>query len=201
MDVNKRSNGFKHGLTGTKVWKAWQSMRQRCIQPTHPAYSMYGGRGIKICKRWELFSNFLSDMGFPPTSKHTLERINNSQGYSKPNCVWALFKVQCRNRRSNIFYTLNGRTQCLAAWAEEYNKPYSLLYSRIQQGKRTLKQALKEVRSAHLYFTFKGKTQHLKDWAKEYNQPYSMLWQRMRYSTWNLERALTEPRHREKISK
>lgn len=89
---------FKHGMNGTRIHNVWINMRQRCLNPKSKAYPHYGGRGIKICKRWMVFDNFHTDMGDPPP-KHTLERKNNNKGYNKSNCTWALQKDQIRNKR------------------------------------------------------------------------------------------------------
>lgn len=80
--------------------KVWYAMKHRCYNKNNKKYIHYGGRGIKVCKRWlESYENFLSDMGRKPTSKHTLDRINNEKGYSKSNCRWATYTEQNNNRR------------------------------------------------------------------------------------------------------
>jgi hypothetical protein len=74
-------------------------MIQRCTNPKHPSYTNYGGRGIKICKEWFAFKNFLSDMGERPNTSLTLERINNDGDYEPSNCKWATRTEQLRNKR------------------------------------------------------------------------------------------------------
>lgn len=126
---------YKHGMANTPEHKTWWNMRHRCLEPENHTYPRYGGRGITICDSWkDSFEQFFSDMGPRPSPKHTLERKNNSLGYSKDNCVWETRQVQVRNMRSNRLLTYNGKTQCIAAWTEELRLPQCLISSRLQRG-------------------------------------------------------------------
>lgn len=75
-------------------------MRQRCNNPHNNRFRLYGGRGVKICSRWNMFDNFLSDMGERPVGK-TLDRNRTSGNYCPSNCSWADAKDQARNRRES----------------------------------------------------------------------------------------------------
>ena len=90
---------FKHGKMDTPTYRSWKSMKRRCNAITSPQYKDYGGRGIKVCKRWnESFLAFLEDMGERPPGM-TLDRKNNDKGYTKKNCRWATRSTQNKNRR------------------------------------------------------------------------------------------------------
>lgn len=102
-----------HGMKRTSEYKIWSGMKSRCLNPSDPAFKDYGGRGIKVCKRWLKFENFYSDMG-PRSRGLTLDRINNDGGYSKSNCRWASRATQSNNRRSNRVIKLNGVSMSLA---------------------------------------------------------------------------------------
>jgi len=129
-----------HGHTGkgkkTPEYQSWNDMIQRCCNPKHKHYKSYGGRGIKVSGRWRhSFPTFLDDMGFRPTDKHTLERINNSLGYSPENCKWETRSRQSRNTRRNHLLTVNGETLCISDWADKISLPHWLIRNRLKQGK------------------------------------------------------------------
>ena len=119
-----------HGQTGTRMYDVWCSMRQRCNDRGHVYYHHYGGRGIKVCERWNDFAVFLADMGERPSVEHSLDREDNDGNYSKANCRWATKKEQARNRRNNRTLTHAGRSMTLPEWAEEIGILPSTLRSR-----------------------------------------------------------------------
>jgi hypothetical protein len=88
--------------TETPEYRAWLNMRQRCNNPNANNYKHWGGRGIRVCDRWnESFENFLADMGPRPTTVHSLDRIDVDGDYEPDNCRWALPKEQATNKRAN----------------------------------------------------------------------------------------------------
>ena len=104
-----------HGKTGTKVYRAWLHMKDRCNNTNDKEYKRYGARGIAICKEWKSFEQFFEDMGESPKGT-SLDRIDNNKIYCKENCKWSTPREQANNRRSNRFITYNGRTETLAEW-------------------------------------------------------------------------------------
>lgn len=92
-------------------------MRRRCLNPKHPKFHHYGGRGIRVCERWNTFANFLADMGEKPAGM-SIDRINNDGDYEPSNCCWATQKEQMRNRRGVNRVTIEGTTYLAIDLAE-----------------------------------------------------------------------------------
>jgi hypothetical protein len=97
-----RHGHTKHGQSPTSTYTAWANMLKRCDNPNNPEYRNYGARGIKVCKRWYKFENFLADMGEKPAAHLTIERVNNNKGYMKSNCTWATRREQSLNTRRSL---------------------------------------------------------------------------------------------------
>lgn len=123
------------------AYRSWRCMKARCDNQNDEHHrKFYFDRGITYCERWKSFENFLADMGERPEGA-TLERKDNNKGYSPDNCEWATRKTQCRNRRSNLTYTINGKTQIATDWATEYGMLGSKVHQRLGYG-WTIEEAL-----------------------------------------------------------
>lgn len=106
-----------HGLSKHPLYPIWNSMMQRCYNPKCNAYEYYGGRGLAVDVEWHDVSVFIKDM-FPRPSGHTLERVDNTRGYSKDNCIWVTQEENNRNRECVEKITYNGVTKTKPKWAE-----------------------------------------------------------------------------------
>jgi hypothetical protein len=89
-----------HGMSKSPEYRALQSIHQRCGNPKNARYANYGGRGIAVCERWRSFENFIEDMGPRPSSEHSIDRIDNDDGYTPGNCRWATRSEQQLNKRA-----------------------------------------------------------------------------------------------------
>lgn len=116
----------------SRTYRTWDSMKQRCLNPNHTMFRYYGERGISICERWLKFENFLADMGERP-SERTLDRIDNSLGYSPDNCRWATGMEQGNNTSYNVRYEWKGVSMTLAQLARLTDMTDSSLKKRLDK--------------------------------------------------------------------
>lgn len=123
-----------HGMTKTRTFKSWESMKQRCNNPKAPSYSSYGGRGIRVCDRWlENFSFFFEDMGERPEGK-TLDRVDVNGDYTPENCRWASASEQQRNKTTSMMLEWQGQRKSPADWAEIVGISSKIICGRIAAG-------------------------------------------------------------------
>lgn len=127
---------FRHGHAHkhNKTYHAWRGMKKRCLLESNENYKNYGGRGIKVCRRWiDSFESFLADMGEAPDGM-SIDRIDNDGDYEPGNCRWATTKEQANNRRTNVWLSHDGKTLTVKQWSERIGIKTTTLERRIQHG-------------------------------------------------------------------
>lgn len=126
----------KHGHYGTRLYRIWNSIKMRCLNPKNYAFFRYGGRGIKVCDEWKKdfmsFYNWAMSNGYKENL--TIDRINNNGNYEPSNCRWADRKTQSRNRSTNRLLYYNGKLLCLSSWAEILGINQETIRSRLRKG-------------------------------------------------------------------
>lgn len=94
-----------HGKSHTSLYATWANMKDRCYNFRCHAYKGYGGRGIKIAPEWiRSFVTFYEYvrrvLGSRPSSRYSLDRIDNNGNYEPGNIRWATQLEQNQNRRT-----------------------------------------------------------------------------------------------------
>jgi hypothetical protein len=122
-----------HGRSKTTEHNIWWGMIVRCTNPKVKKYDRYGGRGIKVCERWTSFEHFFEDMGYRPSAKHSVDRIDNNGDYEPSNCRWATPTEQAVNKQHYLGkeYTWAGKTQALVGWSKDLGMSCGVLRWRI----------------------------------------------------------------------
>jgi len=126
-----------HGGLSTRyatTHQCWWAMISRCTNKKDKDHPRYGGSGISVCKRWMIFSNFLSDMGPRPNTKMSIDRRDGSKGYFLLNCRWATAVEQGSNRKDNVLLQVGKKTMSISSWSRETGVPWSTIRRRMKQG-------------------------------------------------------------------
>lgn len=119
-------------MYGTRLYRTWANMKQRCLNETRPDYKNYGGRGIKVFAEWYEFENFYRwAMSSGCDDNLTLDRIDPNGDYCPSNCRWVSLKKQEKNRTNNVLITLNGETHTRQEWSEITGIKYTTIRNRI----------------------------------------------------------------------
>lgn len=126
-ESNKERNRT-HGMTGTRLYTIWQSMKQRCSRD--PNY-----KHVSVCAEWNNFHKFMEwaiSSGY--SESLTLDRIDNREGYNPENCRWATYQQQENNRTNNRIVKYREFKMTASELARFLNIPYATLLYRINNG-------------------------------------------------------------------
>lgn len=178
----------KHGMAGTRIYEVWVNMKKRCQNKHATFYNDYGGRGIKVCDKWETFEGFYDDMNDGYKDNLTIDRIDVNGNYTKENCRWVSMKVQMNNMRSNNYVEYQGEILSLSDFAEKHNLDYHLFRSRILRG-FSVEKAMEPKWIDEI--TYNGESIRIKDLAEQHGMTYAQLKKRLTWG-WDIERALTQ---------
>lgn len=127
----------KHGLSKSKIYYVWLSMRERCNNKKHKSYKNYGAKGIKVCEDWN--NSFMSFYNFSISNGYkeglTIDRIDSNLGYYPDNCRFITVSEQNRNYSRNHLITYKNETLCLSDMADKYNVNRATVLFRLKNGK------------------------------------------------------------------
>lgn len=125
-----------HGMSKTRIYHEWLSMRRRCAKNSPDAY-LYFNRGITVCNEWQnnfmLFYQWSMENGY--NDDLSIDRIDNNRGYCPDNCRWISMSDQQSNKRNNVKVQYNGKEYCLRQLCKKINFPYKTAHRRYQRMK------------------------------------------------------------------
>ena len=112
----------------------YRGMIHRCYNQNNKDYRNYGGRGIRICKKWlddkRAFYEFVHANKHDPG--HQIDRIDNDGNYEPKNCRFVSAFVQTNNRTSNCFIDWEGKRLTIRQWERELGMPINVLHQRLR---------------------------------------------------------------------
>lgn len=118
-----RKSHITHGMSGggksskmARPYSIWRTVKARCTYPSVKEWKNYGGKGVKMCDEWN--NDFLSFYEWALENGYsddlTIDRIDNSKGYSPDNCRWVDYKTQENNRTNNTLIDYHGEILTLS---------------------------------------------------------------------------------------
>jgi hypothetical protein len=132
------------------LYRVWSSMIMRCENPNRPYYHLYGGRGIKVCRKWrksyKAFYKWAIKNGykFEPINpnveprkirnKWTLDRIDTNGDYRPSNCRFTDAQSQSINTRADVIITYKGENATVKTFLKKYNATVPFFYSLLREG-------------------------------------------------------------------
>lgn len=132
---------YKHGLTDTRLYVKWTSMKSRCYNSNNKDYPKYGGRGIIVVDEWKhnpvAFVNYCMTLDGWDDESLELDRINTNGNYERNNIRFTTELIQSRNKNvynnnktgySGIFY-IRGKNKYRAEVSLEDNAYWIKVYN------------------------------------------------------------------------
>lgn len=141
----REGDPIKHGHArrsgASPEWKTWVGIIKRCTDPSEKCYPRYGGAGVTVCDEWlSSFTTFFAHIGTKPSSKHSIDRIDNNRGYEPGNVRWATATEQNRNRRNVKLIDYEGKKLT----TKEYCNAVGLSYHTVKYRRDVLKWGFEE---------------------------------------------------------
>ena len=84
------ARNHRHGGYGSRLYRIWAMLRERCNSPGSRDYKNFGARGVSVCEAWNDFSGFRAwalDNGYADNLSVAL--IDRAGNFEPANCRWA----------------------------------------------------------------------------------------------------------------
>lgn len=133
----EKPNHLTFGFSHTRIDNIYKTMIARCHNPNCAGFKWYGAKGIIVCEDWKNDKVKFFEWAFANGYKEnlTLDRIDNSLGYSPQNCRWATYKEQANNKTTNRIVVYKGENYTLSQFADKYGLNYKNLWQSLKRGK------------------------------------------------------------------
>ena len=139
---------MRHGMSATRLYRAWDSMKARCYRPTTDPYKKYGAKGITVCEEWR--NSFIAFRDWALSNGYkdglSLDRIDYTGNYEPSNCRWVTIKDQQNNKSSNKLVEFKGCVLTIAEWSYILEIPQHVLQHRFARGWSVARALTTEVR-------------------------------------------------------
>ena len=131
----QRNKFYKHGMSKTKIYSVWRTMKQRCTYEKNESYKNYGGRGITYCDEWEEFEPFYEwAMANGYKEGLSIDRIDSDGNYEPSNCRWVTMKKQQNNRTNNRIIKYKNKEMNLQQFIKLTGLTESAVRGRLDRG-------------------------------------------------------------------
>ena len=165
-------------MTNSRIYNIFHGMRQRCNNKNCSAYKNYGAKGIKVCPEWDSAMGFRSFYKWSIENGYqdnlTIDRIDNSKGYSPDNCRWITNSEQQRNKTNNVKVEFDGEEMFFPDISEKTGLNEKTLRERYKR-----KGCIDTSEPKHRTVLYKGKKVGLRELSKLTGINYDTLQTRM----------------------
>ena len=184
---------FVHGDSHNRLYRIYRGMLSRCYNTNQEEYKRYWGRGITVCDEWHNYLSFKEwALSHGYSDDLSIDRIDNSKGYSPNNCRWIPKSKQSSNQTTNVNITIDNETHTMSEWCRIFNISKDVVWHRIHNGWEPTKALVTPVNYNRKLISFNGKTKTIREWSETTGIPLNVL--RLRFNNhWSVEKALTQP--------
>lgn len=164
-----------HGMSDTKIYGVWTTMKARCYNKNNAKYKNYGERGIIVCDRWLKFENFWEDVKFDYKEGLTIDRIDVNGNYEPSNCRWITNSKQQNNKTYTDWVEIDGEKMCMKEALIKYDVTWKVAKRKLGAG-FTLNEVFIEKKflpsKQQHWFELEGELIRLKEACEKYNIKY-----------------------------
>lgn len=196
-----RKRSLTHGFTKHPLMLVFWGMKKRCCKKTYREYRHYGGRGITICNEWLAcpadFVRWGLSNGWQPGLE--IDRIDNDGPYAPWNCRFVTPRVNCQNKRNNVWIEYGGERLVISEWARRIGIHPNTLSCRLRRHSVEDSLTMPPSEPTKQYAAF-GETKSLKKWAADSRNPgtYDTLYRWVVDSGLSVEQAFAKPYRKNK---